>query len=134
LNLLARNILRRFRYSAIDLFPQSQRTPTGAVVIPDLTGVSPEGEVLLIECERLAKQRAAAERQNKWGDLAALTQGQFHVVVPGSQQQRELLTEISQWLIETGTQRAHLSVCQISRAMRPETTSPWTYTTDWAFA
>jgi len=133
LNLMARQVLRRFQYTAIDLFPAARRTSTGAVVIPVLTTVSPKGEVLLIECERLAKHRTAEERRNKWGDLAALTQGQFHVVVPGSQQQRELLTEISQWLIETGTQRAHLSVCQISRAMRPETTSPWTYTTDWAF-
>ena len=96
LNLLARNILRRFGYTAIDLFPPSQRTPAGAVVIPDLTVVSPEGELLLIECERLAKHRTAEERRNKWGDLAALTQGQFYVVVPGSQQQRDLITEISQ--------------------------------------
>lgn len=134
LNLLARNILRRFQYTAIDLFPPSQRTPTGAVVIPDLTAVSPEGELLLIECERLAKHRTAEERRNKWGDLSTLTQGYIHVVVPGSQQQRDLITEISQWLIETDTKRARLSVCQYLHALKPEATSPWTYTTDWAFA
>ena len=44
LNLMARQVLRRFQYTAIDLFPEAQRTPTGAVVIPDLTAVSPEGE------------------------------------------------------------------------------------------
>ena len=134
LNLLARNILRRFQYTAIDLFPPSQRTPTGAVVIPDLTAVSPEGELLLIECERLAKHRTAEERRNKWGDLAALTQGQFYVVVPGGQQQRELLTEISQWIMETGTKRANLSICQYTKAMHPEAGSPWTYTTGWLIA
>jgi hypothetical protein len=73
LNLLARNILRRFQYTAIDLFPATRHTPTGAVVIPDLTAVSPDGEVLLIECERLAKHRTAEVRRNKWGDLATLT-------------------------------------------------------------
>jgi hypothetical protein len=134
LNLLARNILRRFGYTAIDLFPPSQRTPAGAVVIPDLTVVSREGELLLIECERLAKHRTAEERRNKWGDLAALTQGQFYVVVPGGQQQRELLTEISQWIMETGTKRANLSICQYTKAMHPEAGSPWTYTTGWLIA
>ena len=89
-------------------------------MIPDLTAVSPDGELLLIECERLAKHRTADERRNKWGDLAALTQGQFYVVVPGGQQQRDLITEISQWILETGTKRAHLSVCQYTEAIRPE--------------
>jgi hypothetical protein len=134
LNLMARQVLHRFQYTAIDLFPATRRTPAGAVVIPDLTAVSPDGEVLLIECERLAKHRTAEERRNKWGDLAALTQGQFYVVVPGSQQQRELLTEISQWIMETDTKRAHLSICQYTRAMKPEAATPWTYATDWALA
>jgi hypothetical protein len=134
LNLLARNILNRFGYTSIDLFPQARRTPVGAVVIPDLTAVSPEGELLLIECERLAKHRTADERRNKWGDLAALTQGRFYVVVPGSQQQRDLITEISQWIMETDTKRAHLSVCQYTQALHPEAQSPWTYTTDWVIA
>jgi hypothetical protein len=89
---------------------------------------------LLIECERLAKHRTAEERRNKWGDLAEVTQGQFYVVVPGSQQQRDLITEISQWIIETNTKRAHLSVCRYTQAIRPEARSPWTYTTDWALA
>lgn len=118
LNLMARQVMRRFHFTAIDLFPEPRRTPTGAVVIPDLTAVSPEGELLLIECERLAKHRNAEERRDKWGDLAALTQGQFYVVVPGSQQQRDLITEISQWIMETGTKRAHLSVCQYMKAIR----------------
>ena len=134
LNLMARQVLRRFRYTGIDLFPEAQRTSTGAVVIPDLTAVSPEGERLLIECERLAKHRTLDERRNKWGDLAALTQGQFYVVVPGGQQQRDLITELSQWIMETDTKRAHLSICQYARAMKPEARSPWTYTTDWALA
>jgi hypothetical protein len=134
LNLMARQVLRRFRYTAIDLFPEAQHTPAGAVVIPDLTAVSPEGERLLIECERLAKHRTTEERRNKWGDLAALTQGQFYVVVPGGQQQRDLITEISQWIMETDTKRAHLSICQCTRAMKPEADKPWTYQTDWALA
>ncbi len=134
LNLMARQVLHRFRYTAIDLFPEARRTPAGAVVIPDLTAVSPEGELLLIECERLAKHRTPDERRNKWGDLAALTQGQFYVVVPGSQQQRDLITEISQWIMETGTKQAQLSVCQYTRALRPAAHSPWTYTTAWALA
>ena len=132
LNLMARQVLRRFRYTAIDLFPEARRTSAGAVVIPDLTAVSPEGEVILIECERLAKHRTAEERHNKWGDLAALTQGQLYVVVPGSQQQRDLITEISHWILESGTKQAQLSVCQYTRALRPEAHSPWTYTTVWA--
>ena len=134
LNLMARQVLRRFRYTAIDLFPEAQRTAAGAVVIPDLTAVSPEGERLLIECERLAKHRTPDERRNKWGDLAELTQGQFYVVVPGGQQQRDLITEISQWIMESGTKRAHLSICQVTKAIKPETAKPWTYTTGWALA
>ena len=134
LNLMARQVLRRFQYTAIDLFPETQRTVTGAAVIPDLTAVSPDGELLLIECERLAKHRTAEERRNKWGDLAELTHGQFYVVVPGGQQQRDLITEISQWIMETDTKRAHLSICPYTRTMKPEATSPWTYRTDWALA
>jgi hypothetical protein len=134
LNLMAQQILRRFRYTAIDLFPAARRTPTGAVVIPDLTAVSLDGEVLLIECERQAKHRTAEERRNEWGDLSALTQGQFYVVVPGGQQQRDLITEISQWIMETDTKRAHLSICQYTRAVKPEAATPWTYATDWALA
>jgi hypothetical protein len=49
------------------------------------------------------------------------------VVVPGGQQQRELLTEISQWIMETETKRANLSVCQYGKAMRPDAVTPWTY-------
>ena len=134
LNLLARTVLRRFQYTLIELFPEAQRTPTGSIVIPDLTAVSPQGEHLLIECERLAKHRTADERRNKWGDLAALTQGQFHVVVPGRQQERDLITELSQWILETGMKRANPSVCQYLSAIRPEARSPWTYTTAWRIA
>ena len=134
LNVLARNVLRRFQYTAIDLFPESLRTPAGSLVIPDLTAVSPDGQMLLIECERLAKHRTADERRNKWGDLAALTQGQLHVVVPGRQQERDLITEISQWILETGTKRAHLSVCRYPSAIRPQARTPWTYTTAWHIA
>ena len=134
LNLMARQVLRRFLYTAIDLFPEARRTPSGAVVIPDLTAVSPDGERLLIECERLAKHRTAEERRNKWGDLAEVTRGQFYVVVPGSQQQRGLITEVSQWIMETDTKRAHLSICQYTKAVKPETARPWTYSTDWALA
>ena len=132
LNLMARQVLRRFHYTSIDLFPEPRRTPAGALVIPDLTAVSPQGETLLIECERLAKHRTADERRNKWGDLAALTQGHFHVVVAGGQQQTALITELSAWLHETGTKRAQLSVCQYVKAVRPKATTPWTYTTSWA--
>ena len=134
LNLMARQVLRRFRYISIDLFPETVRTSRGAVVIPDLTAVSPEGERLLIECERLAKHRTAEERRNKWGDLAELTQGQFHVVVPGGHQQRDLITEISQWIMETDTKHARLALCQYAKAIKPEATALWTYQTEWALA
>jgi hypothetical protein len=134
LNLMARQVLHRFAYTAIDLFPAVLRTAQGAAVIPDLTAVSPEGERLLIECERLAKHRTPAERRNKWGDLAELTQGQLHVIVPGNHQQRDLITEISQWLMETGTKRARLSICQYAQALKPEAVRLWTYTTEWALA
>lgn len=134
LNLMARQVLQRFHYTSIDLFPEARRTSAGAVVIPDLTAVSPQGETLLIECERLAKHRTADERRNKWGDLAALTQGHFRVVVAGGQQQTALITEISTWLHETDTKRAQLSVCQYVKAARPNATTPWTYTTSWALA
>jgi hypothetical protein len=63
-----------------------------------------------------------------------LAQGQFYVVVPGKQQQRELITEISRSIMETDMKRVHLSVCQYIQAQRPEAQSLWTYTTDWALA
>jgi leucyl-tRNA synthetase len=32
-------VLRHFQYTLIELFPEAQRTPTGAIVIPDLKQV-----------------------------------------------------------------------------------------------
>ena len=54
------------------------------------------------------------------------------MVVAGGQQQTALITELSTWLHETGTKRAQLSVCQYVKAVRPQATTPWTYTTSWA--
>ena len=85
-----------------------------------------------LDPKSLVKHRTPEERRNKWGDLAEVTQGQFYVVVPGSQQQRDLITEVSQWIMETDTKRARLAICQYPKAVKPETAKPWTYTTDWA--
>jgi hypothetical protein len=37
---------------------------------PDIAAFSPEGERLIIECERIAMHRTAAERDAKWSHLA----------------------------------------------------------------
>ena len=132
LNLMARQVLVRFHYTAIDLFPEPQRTSAGALVIPDLSAIAVKGETLLIECERLAKHRTAAERRNKWGDLAALTGGRLYVVVAGGWQQNALIAELSAWVHETGTRGVQLFVCQYVKAVRSNATTPWTYTTTWA--
>jgi DNA-binding MarR family transcriptional regulator len=132
LNLLARSVLNRFGFDPIDLFPESRRTSDGSLVIPDIAATSPAGEVLLIECERLRQIRSLEERANKWGDLASITGGQLYVFVPSQAQQRDLISEISKWALETRARSTQLFICQYLKAIRPEATSPWTYTTSWS--
>jgi hypothetical protein len=132
LNLLAHNLLQRFGFQAIELYPTPLHTATGAVVDPDLIAVSPAGERLIIECERMAMRRTASERDAKWSHLAEVTQGQLYVVVFGNRQQSDLMTELSEWINATHTKKVSLAVCQYLKAIKPEASSMWTYTTTWA--
>ena len=132
LNLLAYNLLQRFGFQAIELYPAQLHTATGAVVDPDLVAVSPAGEKLIIECERMVMHRTPAERDAKWSHLAEVTHGQLYVVVFGNRQQSDLMTELSEWIHATRTKKASLAVCQYLKAIRPEASSMWTYTTTWA--
>jgi hypothetical protein len=134
LNLLARNLLLRFGFQAIELFPDQIRTTTGSVVDPDLVAVSPAGERLLIECERMTMHRTPGERDAKWSHLAEVTQGRLYVVVFGSRQQSDLIAELSSWIQATQTKKVALSVCQYVKAIKLESPSMWTYTTTWALA
>jgi hypothetical protein len=134
LNLLAYNLLQRFGFQAIELYPAPLHTNAGAVVDPDLVAISPEGERLIIECERMAMRRTATERDAKWSHLAEVTRGQLYVVVLGSRQQSDLMTELSEWIQATHTKKVSLAVCQYLKAVKPETSSVWTYTTTWAIA
>ena len=134
LNLLARNLLLRFGFQAIELFPDQIHTATGSVVDPDLVAVSPTGERLLIECERMTMHRTPEERNVKWSHLAEVTQGHLYVVVFGSRQQSDLIAELSSWIQATQTKKVALSVCQYVKAIKPESPSMWTYTTTWAIA
>jgi hypothetical protein len=132
LNLLAYNLLQRFGFQAIELYPTPLYTATGAVVDPDLVAVSPAGERLIIECERMAMRRTATERDAKWSHLAEVTHGQLYVVVFGNRQQSDLMTELSEWINSTHTKKVSLAVCQYLKATKPEALSVWTYTTTWA--
>ncbi len=132
LNLLAYNLLQRFSFQAIELYPAQLHTATGAVVDPDLVAVSPAGEKIIIECERMAMHRAPTERDAKWGHLAEVTHGQLYVVVLGNRQQSDLMTELSEWIQATQTKKVSLAVCQYLKAIRPEAPSTWTYSTTWA--
>jgi hypothetical protein len=132
LNLLAYNLLQRFGFQAIELYPAPLHTSAGAVVDPDLIAVSPTGERLIIECERMAMRRTAAERDAKWSHLAEVTHGQLYVMVLGNRQQSDLMTELSEWIKATHTKKVSLAVCQYLKAIKPETPSLWTYTTTWA--
>ena len=132
LNLLAHNLLQRFGFQAIELYPAPLHTATGAVVDPDLVAVSPAGERLIIECERMAMRRQTSERDAKWSHLAEVTHGQLNVVVFGSRQQSDLMTELSEWINATHTKKVSLAVCQYLKAIKPEASSMWTYTTTWA--
>ena len=132
LNLLAYNLLQRFGFKAIELYPTPLYTAAGAVVDPDLVAVSPAGERLIIECERMAMHRAAAERDAKWSHLAEVTHGQLYVMVFGNRQQSDLITELSEWINSTHTKKVSLAVCQYLKATKPEASSMWTYTTTWA--
>jgi hypothetical protein len=134
LNLLAHNLLQRFGFQAIELYPAPLHTATGAIVDPDLVAVSPAGERLIIECERMAMRRTATERDAKWGHLTEVAHGQLYVMVLGSRQQSDLIAELSEWIQATQTKKVSLSVCQYLKAIRPEATSLWTYTTTWAIA
>ena len=132
LNLLAYNLLQRFGFQAIELYPTPLHTAAGAVVDPDLVAVSPAGERLIIECERMAMRRTAAERDAKWSHLTEVTHGQLYVVVFGNRQQSDLMTELSEWINSTHTKKVTLAVCQYLKATKPEASSAWTYTTTWA--
>jgi hypothetical protein len=132
LNLLAYNLLQRFGFQAIELYPAPLHTAVGAVVDPDLVAVSPAGERLIIECERMAMRRTATERDAKWSHLAEVTQGQLYVVVFGNRQQSDLMAELSEWIQATHTKKISLSICQYLKAIKPEASSVWTYTTTWA--
>ncbi len=132
LNLLAYNLLQRFGFQAIELYPTPLHTAAGAVVDPDLVAVSPAGERLIIECERMAMRRTANERDAKWSHLAEVTHGQLYVVVFGNRQQSDLMAELSKWVNSTHTKKISLAVCQYLKATKPEASSAWTYTTTWA--
>lgn len=132
LNLLAYNLLQRFGFQAIELYPAPLQTATGAIVDPDLVAVSPAGERLIIECERMAMRRTATERDAKWSHLAEVTHGQLYVVVFGNRQQSDLITELSEWINSTHTKKVSLAVCQYLKAIKPEASAVWTYTTTWA--
>lgn len=134
LNLLAYNLLQRFGFQAIELYPTPLHTTTGAVVDPDLVAVSPAGERLIIECERMAMRRTATERDAKWSHLVEVTHGQLYVVVLGNRQQSDLMAELSEWIQATHTKKISLSVCQYHKAIKPDAPSVWTYTTNWAIA
>lgn len=132
LNLLAYNLLQRFGFQAIELFPAPLHTATGAVVDPDLVAINPAGERLIIECERMVMHRTPAERDAKWSHLAEVTHGQLSVVVLGNRQQSDLMTELSEWIQATQTKKVSLAICQYLKAIRPEAPIIWTYTTTWA--
>jgi hypothetical protein len=132
LNLLAHNLLQRFGFQAIELYPAPLHTATGAIVDPDLVAVSPAGERLIIECERMAMRRTATERDAKWSHLTEVTHGQLYVMVLGSRQQSDLIAELSEWIQATHTKKISLAVCQYLKAIKPEASSVWTYTTTWA--
>jgi hypothetical protein len=134
LNLLAYNLLQRFGFQAIELYPAPLYTAVGAVVDPDLVAVSPAGERLIIECERMAMRRTETERDAKWSHLAEVTHGQLYVVVFGNRQQSDLMTELSEWINSTHTKKVSLAVCQYLKATKPEASSAWTYSTTWAIA
>ncbi|HTP06665.1 MAG TPA: hypothetical protein VMP08_00335 [Anaerolineae bacterium] len=134
LNLLSYTLLQRFGFQAIELYPAPLHTTAGAVVDPDLVAVSPAGERLIIECERMVMHRTPAERDAKWNHLAEVTRGQLYVVVLGNRQQSDLMTELSAWIQASQTKKVSLAVCQYLKAIRPEAPTMWTYTTTWAIA
>ncbi len=134
LNLLAYTLLQRFGFQAIELYPTPLHTAAGAVVDPDLVAVSPAGEQLIIECERMVMHRTPAERDAKWNHLAEVTHGQLYVVVLGNRQQSDLMTELSAWIQASQTKKVSLAVCQYLKAIKPEAPAMWTYTTTWAIA
>jgi hypothetical protein len=134
LNLLAYSLLQRFGFQAIEHYPAPLHTAAGAVVDPDLVMVSPAGERLIIECERMVKRRTPAERDAKWSHLAEVTHGQLYVVMFGNRQQSDLTAELSEWIQATRMKKVSLAVCQYLKAVKPETSSVWTYATTWAVA
>ncbi len=102
------------------------------MVDPDIIAVSPAGERLIIECERMTMRRTPAERDAKWSHLAEVTHGQLYVVVFGNRQQSDLMTELAAWIQATQMKKVSLAVCQYLKAIRPEAPSLRTYTTTWA--
>ncbi len=119
---------------AIELYPAQFHTAIEAVVDPELVAVSPAGERLIIECERMAMHWTSTECDAKWSHLAEVTHGQLYDVVLGSRQQSDLMAELSEWNQATHTKKVSLSVCQYLKAIKPDAPALWTYSTTWPIA
>ncbi len=93
LNLEAGDLLREAGYE-IDLFPSQVNLPDGRLVVPDLSALSPYGELLLVEVERDTEKH---DRRRKWENCRDANGGALYVVVANDSALTRIKSEILFW-------------------------------------
>lgn len=122
--LLARRVLMRFGH-AVELTVDPIQLASGRSAYPDLRSTSPENEVMYWECETGKVQRSPEECDTKWAAHAELNRDHFYVFVPTVEAQKEVLSEINQWLDEHRPQHVWICLSQYTKAMRAEGAALW---------
>ena len=93
LNLEAGDLLREAGYE-VDFFPSQVNLPDGRRAVPDLSAVSPHGEILLVEVERDTEKH---DRRRKWVNCRDANGGALYIVVANESALTRIKSEILFW-------------------------------------
>jgi DNA-binding PadR family transcriptional regulator len=120
LNLEAGDLLREAGYE-VDLFPSETILPGDRLVAPDLSALSPYGELLLVEVERDTKKH---DRRRKWEKCRDANGGALYVVVANESALNKVKSEILFW---AGRSPLKLWMSSISDDMGKQGEDVWSF-------
>jgi len=95
----------------VDLDPRPQVISGESTFSPDIVAMV-GGKPIYVQCEGGGPGKGQA-RQRKWGDYAAVTR-EFHIMVPNGRVQSDLISEITRWSMDTGTE-VTLCICNLAK-------------------